>query len=652
MSEVTVNPPVGVQEWVGKFRNPDWMYVSNLLMNLKWELQGAHRKYAEVAALVNYEESTGLPGREKKTNQEVHIGLAAELIESVKAAILAGEPRVTFTALRKTGDAEKNASAREHYWTEELEDMLGGDKKPNYIAELLESQLMGMGILKAAKSMSKWDVQARKKKRGETPAEHIDRVNALKRKWGHPISKVVVEPVAVYFRPGEGSEIIELVEHSYKAKKSVYENFDITTDKVIGPIPTSPGVPEPFVKSFPAGFDTSQYVLVTEYWNPMCYKVFFNGTEVYAETNQVPSVSYFFAPGRSSSSKDPDKFSLSIAENLRHNEPKINRLITRMLEGAELTVNKRNTLEVPEGYSPETEELEVPNDAGGTAMSAVPRSWTFEEGKVEALPAGAKLVDVYAGAEEVSKFLPVLQLLIQITNQHGLNPVMKGISPGAAGSGYRDNSLYLMAKSIFQYIISSLQGALTGYIEWAEDLLVNNIKQETWSGEYSLSPKDISDYPCEITVVLKPQLPQNLIAEGEFWTRQQQAGNVSRRYVREHGLDIEQPEEMEDETDLEQMMEMLKPYLMEDVIATVLGRGPMAGQQSSGIVNSQGEPISSNDTSPVPGGPRTTSGGASGANPNGSGGMGRDMGRSLGGFATQGQGKAPQTQPGAIPAGR
>ena len=618
------------------YRHPDWPYVASLLNELKWELQGLHQKISDIEALKYYEDNIQLPKPEKRTNQEIRVGLTADLTEQVKAAILANSPSVHIEGHRKTKDAGDNASKREHYWQDHIDKMLGGDNAPNYISELCDAQMLGVGILKSAKSMSRWELRTLKRKRNETAAEHLDRVEGYKKLWGHPSAAVIVHPLSAFFRPGVGSRVDEVVEHSYKSKRGVFQQYDLTAAQITGDVSGIPGQPDTHIRPLPAGVDTTQYVLVTEYWNPNCYQVYVNGQKVYYEDGE-PSVRYFLAPGRTSSSKDPDKYGISIAENLRHNEPLINRLLTRMIEAAELIVNKRNTLEVPESFTPQQDQDE---ETGNLK----PRTWTFTDEYAEALPPGAKIVDPFMGANQVYEAMPLVQLLMQVASQHGVSPLFKGISPGSAGSGYRDNSLYLMAKNEFQYIIGSLQACLTAYITWQEWLLVHHIKQEVWSGNWSLKPSDIKDYPATVKVILKPTLPQNLIAEGEFWARQQAAGNVSRRYAREHGLNLEQPGEMEKEADLEQMKELLKPYLFEDVISTVLGVLPSAqqGEQAGG---EEGGPEESRTLAMMEAMGKGAAGG-----PNGGGrGMGREMGREMGGRATGGQPKQPATEPAEFP---
>lgn len=628
--------PDGAEETL-TYRVPDWGYVSQLFMQLQWELQGQHTKIADIEALKYYEDIVDVDRDEKKTNEEVHIGLTAELLENVKAAILANMPRVRVEGLRSKEGKEQNQSKREKYWQKDL------DEAQELISELVDAQLLGYGVLKTALVRDKWDAKTRRMKKGEDPEEYKDRVNAYKRLWGPPFGAVTVHPIAYYYRPGEGARVEECIEQGYVAKRKVIKRYEKLSEATrysdfgesmraksdeLGII-TTPTQPNEFIRPLPHGMDTSQYFVVTQYWNPECYQVYVNQELVHQEIGATPSVCYHMAFGRTSSSKDGDKLGISVAESLRVMEPVINRMMTRMVEAADLIVNKRNTLEVPESYMPEAETDEKGN------MQA--KRWEFTDEYADALPAGAHLIDAYKGAEAVYQGMPLLQLLLQIVGQHGVTPLFKGISPGAAGSGYRDNSLYLMAKQQFQYIILSLQKCLTDYIRYKEYLIAYKLKQEVYLGELSLSPADIKDWPAEITVSLKPTLPQNRIAEGEFGTSMVQAGSITMRRNREEFLGIEQPDEEEFQRDLEDLKAMSKPLMFQELMATSMGLGQ---QQPTGLVAKDGETPLSSTTAGM-----NALGGGTGA---GQTLTGRGAQRNAG-FATGGQPKSPAQEPGATP---
>lgn len=628
-------------------RVPDWQYVARLLNDLRWELQGFHTKIREIEALKYYEDEVPTSPQANPTGRSnVKIGLTDQLLETVKASMLANPPIVHVEPLRSHAKAQENATQREKYHQAKLEEMLGGDNNPNLIAELIESQLMGLGVLKTGEAIAKWgDPAERERQDGETADDHRDRVKAIKVKGSHPSGEVIVHPIATYCRPGVGSRVEEIIEHSYKSKRTIYEQYELWDRSMRGEggtyinkttaavVKTLSGMPDQFIRTLPQGVNTTNYVLVTEYWNPKVYQVYVNGQKVHEEVGR-PSVCYFLAPGRSSSSKDPDKYAVSIAENLRHNEPEINNSLSRMVEATDLIVNKRLTLEVPESYVP---EVDVDDQEGTTR----PRTWQFNSDYAEALPAGANIRDPYEGTHNVFAAAPVVNQLIQIASQHSVNPIMQGISPGAAGSGYRDNSLFMIAQSKYSYIIQSTQNCLSAFFEYQEDLIQYNIQQECWCGGVSLSPTDIAAWPAKIKVEFKPKLPQNLIAEGQFWEAMRSVGNVSRRYTREVGLNIENPDEMDKEVMLEKAQEQLVQFILQDVLGLVLGAGSQ--QPGSGLVGPDGQPIQSG-AGAGPGGDNNSMATLLGMNGAGNG-AGREIGRQMGGFSSGGQPKAPAMLP-------
>ncbi|GAF86561.1 unnamed protein product, partial [marine sediment metagenome] len=272
-----------------------------------------------------------------------------------------------------------------------------------------------------------------------------------------------------------------------------------------------------------------------------------------------PTVRYFIAKGRSTSSKDPDKFGLSVAELLRHNEPIINAILTKMYEAANLIVKKRLTMQTPEGFVPEEEEVDG---------NVVTKSITLKEEAIEVLPAEAKIVDPFAGVENIYGAMPFLELLIRITGQHGVAPIFKGQSPGAAGSGYRDVSLYEMAKSQFAYIMRSYANCVAQLITWLEEQVAKDGK-EVFIDDLSLRPSDIADWPVIINVDVDPDLPQNIIPMGQFLDRMHAAGHIPSRLVTEKGLKEEDPQGLKRERDLEELKKMMWPMLAQHVLQVV-----------------------------------------------------------------------------------
>lgn len=618
-------------------------YVFGLLTELQREFEGLHTKMNEIDLLRHYEDVIKLPTGEKPSGLEVRIGATSELIENIKASLTANVPNVVFTALRSGDPAQKNTSDREAFWGQFLKWI----RKPVHVlVELVDAQAgLGIGVLKGA--YYPWPKAERKRLKNESDKDFRDRVRALKRKWGPPFRVITVHPLTFYCRLGSGNEIVESIEHSWKSKREVYPAYGIDTDaelkayssalstEAAEAVAATTGQPEQTIRPFPAGVSSESMVLVTEYRRERMpnsqgiYQVYVNGRLVYQEVGD-PSCKYFLCIGRITSSKDPDKMGISVAEGFRHNEPLINRALTRMGEAVELLVRKRLTLEVPEGFTPETEIV-------GEDNNPVPKTYKFSAEKSTALPPGSKVVDPFAGVQDVFGAMPFIQLLMQIMGQHGVSPIFKGEPPGAAGSGYRDNSLYMMAKSQFEYLIESYGDCLVSLIEWLEGQLVTRARQEIWIGDMSLTPKMVKEWPVTVEVNIDPLLPQNLIAEGQFYDRMHTQGHIDRRYFLEKGLRVDQPEAMMRARMLQDIQEMMKPILYQDVLQATGVLPPPQPQ----LVGPDGQPIQSQGANGGNAGVVAGGGDASAAVV--------EMLQSMGGRTRQGQPRQPPEESGSTP---
>lgn len=563
----------------------DWAYVNRLREEMQRELEGFHKRINEIEELRYLEEKIPLASQEKQSGVEVRIGLTAELIENVKSSLTTNPPKVTIKPLRDSDTARKNSSKREAFWNQFL---LWINTLVPTLIELADGQGgLGIGILKA--SGFSWPKEERKRRKNgkeftETPLEHTNRIRGLKRKWGPPFRAITIHPLTFYFRLGAGGRIAEAVEHSWKPRRQVLKDYNQPIDAfnvTVEQLAATTGQPTETIRSLPYGTSTETLALVTEYWSPDLYQVYINGNLVHEEEGD-PGVSYFIAVGRSTSSKDPDKFGFSVAEILRHNEPIINATLTRMAEAANLLVRKRLVMQTPEGFVPE----QIADDSG----ALVDKVYELKGDVIEVLPEQVEVKDPYEGVENIYAAMPFIELMLRITGQHGVAPIFKGMPPGAQGSGYRDVSLYMMAKSQFSYLMQSYSNCLSQFISWLEDQVVKD-EREIFVGDVSLRPSDIKDWPAIVTVNIDPLLPQNIIPMGQFYDRMWAEGHIPSRLVVEKGMKEEQPQELRRERDLEDLKRMMQPILFRHVLQVVgmLPTIPMGGGEGGEVEAVTGE---------------------------------------------------------------
>ncbi|KKM19919.1 hypothetical protein LCGC14_1650740, partial [marine sediment metagenome] len=464
-------------------------YVDNLLREMQDRNRTLNEKINEIEQIRYLENTIALPAEERSSGLTVRIGAAKQLIEDVKTSLLSNIPTIHIKPLIEGDTAKENASKRESFWRPYLASLI------RVIDELADGQV-GLGLITLKTVYYPYPKGPRKRLKTEphTPKgdrAFRDRTTALKKLWGPPFRITTVHPLAFYPRLGAGDEVVESVEHSWMPRRDIYAAYKIgkIADLDGGPqlkdLPDTQagaiaGQPAEDIRSLPIGSDTSTMALVTQYWQRPseytrgAYVVYVDGRQVHEETD--PGVHYELCLGKTSSSKDPDKLGTSVAEIMRHNEPTLDRTLTRIAEATELVVRKRLTMEVEEGtIIPEVMPEKITE---GESNRPQAKTWTFKPDVVEALPHGAKIVDPFEGVENAFQALPFVELMFRIIGSHGVSPIFRGISPGAAGSGYRDNSLYEMAKSQFQSLQDNFQLSLSNTIIWIEDQVRRRVGQE------------------------------------------------------------------------------------------------------------------------------------------------------------------------------
>ena len=629
---------------------PSSTYVTRLLWNLRMELDGLHHKIDEVEKLRAGEDVIALSSAERRSGLDIHLLLASDLIEAVKASLTTNPPTTHITPHRIGDPANRNSDTRERFWTEYLKYV---DSPVPMLSELADSQLLGIGILKS--SYVDYPKFPRLRRQGEKDRPYVDRVTALKKQWGPPFESIGIHPLSYYFHKGQGNRITESIEHSWKPRLDMYRNYGLKStaewqsrsDKLlrkdiaeIAPLIGTTGHPDQYVRGFPQGISTNTMSLVTEYWSPEWYQVYLDRRLVYQEENAP--VNYFVAVGKSSSSTDPDKFGIGVAEYFRLNEPIINRTMTRMAEAVELIVRKRLTLELPEGS---TDGVVL-----GLDNNPVAATFQFRPDGADALPAGAKVRDPYEGVDSAFAAMPFLQLLLQMAEERGVNPLFKGVSSAANASGYNNNSLYLMAKSQYAYMLAQYSSCLAQWVSWLEWCLVNVVREPIYCNGLVLRPSDVDGWPATVEVRIEPSLPQNRIAEGQFMSNMWKEGHVPRRVVVEDGLGYNQPSDIIRERLLEDVQDALIPTLINDVLTAVRPpTQPAMGDAGSATAPPGTNPLEGVNGAHGPGGIQSMIDASRNGNPPEGTTQGQ-AGESLGGMTRAGQSRQPPVQAGSFPA--
>ena len=130
-----------------------------------------------------------------------------------------------------------------------------------------------------------------------------------------------------------------------------------------------------------------------------------------------------------------------------------------------------------------------------------------------------------------------------------------------------------------------------------ERCIVTRVKRPVLIGPHELKPSDIEEWPAAYEVEVEPFLPQNLMAEAQMYDEMWSKGHVTRRTVREKGIQLDNPMEEDRERMLEDIKAMLKPILFQDVLRAsgVLPSEQPAEEASGGLVGPDGRPLSGED---------------------------------------------------------
>lgn len=249
---------------------------------------------------------------------------------------------------------------------------------------------------------------------------------------------------------------------------------------------------------------------------------------------------------------------------------------------------------------------------------------------------------------------PLLGSMLSIRGGSGINPISAGESPGADPSGFAINSLQAANQMRYEILLDNLARAIGMFL----DLIRMSVKDgviadrlfipvETARGEFDyigLGPEDISDMPCQ--VVIDPMNDVNRLAIQGSLINANKSGYLPRRIVQEQGFGAENARAWDNEIAEDMADVQLMGMAFEEAKMRIYGAGQGV---PSGLVDKNGNPISSQDR-PNPGGggagQPSAEDGSEPAPPRGS-----SVGREVAAASRGGQQPARQGVPAGVPAG-
>lgn len=237
--------------------------------------------------------------------------------------------------------------------------------------------------------------------------------------------------------------------------------------------------------------------------------------------------------------------------------------------------------------------------ATDVSIAAMPEQPTlrWKPGEVPYIPPGWDIKDAFAGfkAEEPDALLNLIQ---QIWQRNGLNPIAQGQSPGADPAGYTVNTLQNAAQNLYEVLADNEARAWETVCDFIRRMIRQTIRETVylsvpmadgaaggteWLG---LGPDDIDETPCEVTI--DPLGDANRLAVRESLIKGHQLKYVPKAMVQRDGFGANDPDAWDREIDVDDLKAQLRPLLFQDVQSTIAMQtaaaqgAPMAGAGSAG----------------------------------------------------------------------
>lgn len=228
--------------------------------------------------------------------------------------------------------------------------------------------------------------------------------------------------------------------------------------------------------------------------------------------------------------------------------------------------------------------------------------------KVQQLNPGQRIVDV--SKDFKSHFDPqMLQMVLDLWQRNGLNPIAQGESPGADPSGYAVNSFMGAALSLYKGQLENICTAAQEVGDIARLAIRDTIKDRAYTSvpmedkrkggtEFlGLGPDDIDETPCKARI--DPLSDANRLAIRSSLRQGWMDGVIARERYQGEGYNVEDPEVEDYKILVESGVKRLSGMAVDNAVTRVMTGVTPAQPAASGLVDPQGNPIQS-QPGPVP----------------------------------------------------
>ena len=524
---------------------PTEHYVRDLEQHVIAEFSERNARIERLRRLRYMEEPVDIPEAYRATTREVRTPIAHEQIKRVVGSLTANYPTVAVPP-PDTSEASRSLAAKREKWTNaalrRMEDDAGRDVFGMFMDALVAD---GTGVMKLLYVPDRWADYPRRSDPDREPVEAFNR-RAARFKKAAPFPLAWRDVDALTFYPLVGEDGLEAcLEISERPKRLMMRRYGLSEDARTGRLaPDGASGPREAEGPMPARAGT---VRAVEYWDAEHYAYLIDGHLVQRGRHGYGQVPYVMAYGDQTPSRDPAKAGTSMLASMQHLVPLLDRLLTM----------KQNAV-----YMYAYPTLKLTGYAAGESSigdDGRPAPIEFRPGEIFPLYQGEDLNFLqWTGTP------PDLDDLIAMTrgmiDQAGVPGVLFGLAPGGNTSGYFLNQLINAARVSFNQIRRHAEQGLERVVALMWRLVERRIRESVYvyaddeSGWIGLSPRDIDAYYAS-QVRIEPLAPADEIAQGNFAATLVRAKLASRRWAMQEKLGVTNPEEMQEEILVEELME-------------------------------------------------------------------------------------------------
>ncbi len=558
------------------YPKPEAEEILRLYQDLRGDFSIFHQKIRD-GRQVRFQHDQ-LPGkymRQQQDGRRIYTRLSHNEIMRVVAMQCRNDYKVELLPTGSTAKARERAE-KQTRWSQNFRKAMERRSKTALRRMVVDNQVGdGLGVWEVylTDAYDKLDMDERRD--GESDSEFMSRTSEDLISAGSPIGLRQVDPLSVFFSPGEEGLCNALIVESRPANREFralrarlgeqgYQEWITRPGGIAGTPVDQPGEGH------------SQTVECMRYYDSRWYASFVDGKLVDGPTeHNLPGVPVFLVEGMTTGSPNLSERFQGICWGMQHIELLMNDILTRDADTA-LTFQKPKV-----AVSSPADARAIPRQLNGDA----PVLRFGDDGAVPYLEPGQVIIDATAGfkAHDTNE---LKQMALQLWQRSGLNPISQGQSPGSDPAGYTVNTLQSAAANLYEVSLDNEARAWEQVVDFARLMVRDTIRmaaylsvpmQDSRKGGtewLALGPEDVDETPCQVTV--DPLSDVNRMAMRQSLIQGNQAGFVPRRVVQQVGFGAEDPAAWDDELIEDEAQSQLRPEMVRQVIARVMGPPEMS----------------------------------------------------------------------------